>query len=328
MRFALQILMALLLAGIPANASADIPPNQLLTSVRNDLSLGHADAGLQKLSQILAQQPGNAEAYNLRCRIYMQEQLWDQAIASCQQAVKLDAGNSNHHLWLARALGEKADRVSFLTAFKMAKQIRQEFETAAKLDPKNAAALSDLAEFYVDAPAIVGGGVDKAGKVAQQLDTVAPERAHYIRARIAESQKDYAQAETEFKAAIAGSSNQADAWMDLASFYRRRQRWDDMIHAVHTGAGLDTRKGVALADGASVLIRAGRDLPFARQLLEEYLSSPNKAEDAPAFQMQVQLGKLLSQLGDASGAQQEFSAAVELAKDYQAGSKAVTNSGR
>lgn len=328
MRFVLRILIIFLVTSIPAITFADVPSNSILTSVHSDLSLGHANAGLLKLDQVLSQEPGNAEAHNLRCRIYMQEQLWDQAIGSCQSAMKLEAGNSNYHLWLARALGEKADRVSFFTAFKMAKQIRVEFETAAKLDPQNAAALSDLGEFYVDAPSIVGGGLDKAGKVAQQLDTVAPDRAHYIRARMAESGKDYAQAETEFKSAIAGSKDSADAWMDLASFYRRRQRWDDMIHAVHTGAGLDTRKGVALADGASVLIRAGRDLPFARQLLEQYLASPNKSEDAPAFQMQVQLGKLLSQLGDTSGAQQQFSAAVELAKDYQAGSKAATNSGR
>jgi tetratricopeptide (TPR) repeat protein len=311
-----------------AGAYADVPSAQILDAVRGDLNHGRADHGLQTLDQVLAQEPQNADAHNLRCRIYMQEQRWEEAVRSCQIAVKLAPGNSNYHLWLARAMGEKADRVSFIKAFKMAKQIRQEFETAATLDPHNAAALSDLGEFYVEAPAIVGGGLDKAERIAQELDSFAPDRAHYIRARIAESKKDYAHAEEEYKAVIAGTKDPADAWMDLASFYRHRQRWDEVIQAVHTGAAADAQHGVALADGASVLIRAGRDLPFARQLLEQYLASSNKSEDAPAFQTHVQLGKLLNKSGDTQGAQQQFAAAQQLAKDYQAGTQAATNSGR
>jgi tetratricopeptide (TPR) repeat protein len=323
-----RIFIVCLLSCSVAAAHADVPSDQILDSVRLDLNHGRADHGLQALDQVLTSEPQNAQAHNLRCRIYLQEQRWNEAVKSCQAAVKLAPGNSDFHLWLARAMGEKADRVSFITAFKMAKQIHQEFETAARLDPHNADALSDLGEFYIEAPAIVGGGLDKATKVAQQLDAFAPDRAHYIRARMAEGRKDYAAAEEEYKAAIAGAKDPAGAWIDLASFYRHRQRWDDMINAVHTGAAADTQHGVALADGASVLIKAGRDLPFARQLLEQYLASPNQSEDAPAFQAQVRLGKLLAQLGNPEAAQQQFAAAQELAKDYQVGTRAPTNSGR
>jgi hypothetical protein len=225
-------------------------------------------------------------------------------------------------------MGEKADRVSFITAFRMAKQIHQEFETAAKLDPRSMPALSDLGEFYIDAPAIVGGGLDKAEKLAQQLDSVAPDKAHYIRARIAEDKKDYPSAEQEYKTAVTAAKQPASAWIDLASFYRRRQRWNDMIQAVHSGAAADTQGTAALVDGASVLIRANRDLPFARQLLERYLASSNKSEDAPAFQVHAQLSKLLATLGDSQGAQQQLMAAQDLAKDYQIGSHGATNTGR
>jgi hypothetical protein len=101
-----------------------------------------------------------------------------------------------------------------------------------------------------------------------------------------------------------------------------------MIQAVHTGVDANTKHDVALVDGASILIRANRDLPYARQLLEEYLASPNRSEDAPAFGVQVQLGKLLTKLGDTQSAQQQFAAAQELAKDYQVGTHGATNTGR
>lgn len=312
-----------------SHAYADVPPSSLtLDAVRADLNNGRADHGLQTLSQVLTQQPKNAEAHNLRCRILLQERRWDDAVASCKAAVAIAPDNSNYNLWLARAMGEKADRVSFITAFRMARQIHQEFETAARLDPGNVPALSDLGEFYIDAPAIVGGGVDKAERVAQQLEAIAPESAHYLRSRIAESNKDYALAEQEHKAAIAAARQPADAWMDLASFYRRRQQWDDMTQAVRSGAAADPRASAALVDGASVLIRSGRDLAFARQLLERYLASPNKSEDAPAFRVHAQLGQLLTQLGESQAAQQQLAEAQDLAKDYQVGTHGATNTGR
>ena len=121
MSVALRIVVFVLLLGATGAASADVPPGQLLDSVRGDLTHGRADHALLELDQVLAQSPQNAEAHNLRCRIYLQEQRWNNAIPSCEMAVKLMPGNSNYHLWLARALGEKADRVSFITAFKMAK---------------------------------------------------------------------------------------------------------------------------------------------------------------------------------------------------------------
>ena len=324
-----RIATSCLLLNPLAFAYGNVPSSsKTLEAVRADLMSGRADHGLESLDQILTQQPQNAEAHNLRCRIYMQEKHWDEAITSCKTAVKLEPSNSEYHLWLARALGEKADRVSFITAYKMAKQIHQEFETAASLDPHNVGALSDLGEFYVDAPGIVGGGTDKAEKLSQQLEAISPEKAHYIRARIADDQKNFTQAEQEFKAAIASAKDPSSAWMDLASFYRRRQRWDDMIQAVHAGADANTKHDAALVDGASTLIRANRDLPYARQLLEEYLASPNRSEDAPAFGVQVQLGKLLTKLGDEQSAQQQFAAAQELAKDYQVGTHGATNTGR
>src|SRR5277367_282117 len=127
MRVASRILLFALLMGAIGIASADVPPAQLLEAVRGHLTHGRADQGLLVLDQVLAADPQNAEAHNLRCRIYLQEQRWSDAIKPCQTAEKLAPDNSNYHLWLARALGEKADRVSFITAYKMAKQVRQEF---------------------------------------------------------------------------------------------------------------------------------------------------------------------------------------------------------
>jgi tetratricopeptide (TPR) repeat protein len=286
-------------------------------SVRQDLEQGRADEALRNLAKLLAQNPKDAEAHNLRCRVYYQEERWDQAIAGCEAAVQLAPGNSNFHLWLGRAYGQKAAHASIVSAYPLARKVHAEFEQAVQLDPHNPEALADLGEFDVMAPAVVGGGVARAEAVVQQLRSVRPAGALTLEARIAEAKKDYASAETDLKNAIRQSSCPANAWMDLAAFYRRRARLDEMATAAHTGASLDPNRGPALVDGASNLALAGREPQTAIQWLQQYLNSHAQSETAPAFVVRAQLAHLLQNLGDIDAAQKQLAVVHALASAYR-----------
>jgi len=289
-------------------------------------SLAQADAALQageadRALSVLSASPNSAETHLLRCRVFFTEERWDDAVNECTTAVQMDGQNAQTHLWLARALGEKADSVSFVSAFGLAKRARAEFEQAASLDPRDGEALSDLGEFYSSAPSVVGGGNDKAQGLVPQLQKIEAARAHVLLGRIAESSKDYATAEREYKLAIANNQHPAFAWMTLASFYRKRERWNEMQSAAESGykaAQHDRGAGVALYNGAAVLIKGKRNLALAAKMLEEYLANYPKSEEAPAFQAHTKLARLKAQLGDKDGARREKAAALNLAHDYKA----------
>jgi tetratricopeptide (TPR) repeat protein len=285
--------------------------------VRSALNQGRADEALRTLDSTLAQDASDAEARNLRCRVYYEEEQWNRAIADCEAAVRLDPSRSDYHLWLGRAYGQQAEHVSLIAAFRLARKVSAEFQEAVQLDPRNADALADLGEFDVEAPSIVGGGVSRAEALVPQLGSVSASAALDLRARIAESRHDYAAAESCYKSAIAQSSYPAGAWMDLASFYRRRGRLDDMSTAAHTGASLDLRHGPALVDGASNLTKAQREPEVAIEWLQLYLNSHAQTEDAPAFAVRARLADLLANQGDAAGAQQELATARALASGYR-----------
>jgi len=286
-------------------------------AVRSALNSGHAADALEMLSSVLTSNPKDAEALNLRCRVYYSEEQWDQAITACERAVQIDTGNSRYHMWLARAYGKKAQGLSLMAAYKMARLIRAEFEAAANLDPKNGEALSDLGEFYTEAPTIAGGGYGKAEAVARQLDAISPERALELRAQIYEQKKDYAAAEKALRAKISETHLPAQAWMDLASFYERRQRWEDMLSALKAGASAaQSDHGPAIADGAAILMKAGREPRLAIEWMRAYLASNALSEEAPAFVVHARIGALLRQLGNSHDAEVEFAAARRLARDY------------
>jgi tetratricopeptide (TPR) repeat protein len=309
-----SILLGALLAGPSALASAS------LDKANADLQAGKADEAVALINEALAADPKSAEANNLLCRVEYTLEQFDQAAGHCEKAVQLNPQDARYHLWLGRAIGERASRANPFSAFSLAKKTRQEFETAVKLDPHDLDALSDLGEFYEEAPGAIGGGMDKAEGIARQMEALDPARGQEMRGDLAERNKDLSAAEQEFKAAISHASHPASQWMALAGFYRRHERWSDMEAAVKSGeaaAAHDRHAAVALFNGASTLARANRDPEIAIRLFESYLASPDKTEEAPAFDALVRLAKLRKQMGDAPGAEREKAAALALAHEYK-----------
>jgi tetratricopeptide (TPR) repeat protein len=316
MRFARTILAMVLLTAVPRiGSAADNAPSLL--------AAGRIDDAISTLRGELNQSPNDPQAHNLLCRTYFALEDWDRAIAACEKAVALAPNNSSYHLWLGRAYGEKADASSFFTAAGLAKKVRTEFERAVELDPNSVNARTDLAEFYLEAPGIVGGGQDKARAQSAKLESLDNAKAHWINGRIAEKKKDLATAEQEYQAAIQADHDSADSWLNLASFYRHSGRLDEMEKAINHASSLPAKEPVVLMDAAETLIRAGRNFPGAIQLLRQYLASSSSREDAPTFKAHYLLGTILEKQGDKNGAIQEYSASLRLARNFSRAQEAL-----
>jgi tetratricopeptide (TPR) repeat protein len=289
---------------------------QDLSQAETNLQQGRVDAAIAEANEAIAQNPKDPAPHFLICRARYHLEQWPAAADACKQAIALDAQDARYHLWLGRALGEQAERASLLTAYSLARQLRVEFETAAKLSPRSADVLSDLGEFYAEAPGLLGGGADKARTVAAQLGQADASQSHWLQAEIARSRKDYDLAEREFRLAIETATTPAQAWMNLASFYRDRKRLDEMENAVKQGAAADSQSTSALVDGANTLLRAGRNTPLAIDLLQRYLRGGHLNEDAPAFVAHARLAQALDSQGDTAGSAKERLAAHALAQEY------------
>jgi len=307
-----------LLSLIPCSLAAQNPQELLST--------GRVDQAIQTLGQQIPTSP-TAEAYNLLCRAHFELGAWDAGIYACEKASSLAPDNSLYHLWLGRIYGEKADRAGFLSAAGLARKVRTEFERAVELAPSSLEARTDLAEFYLEAPGVVGGGKDKARAQAALIAPLNPATAHWVLARIAEKNKDNATAEREYRAAIDASKGGARAWVNLAGFYRHANRFEEMEQALRTMESSPLDRPAALVDGAGILLRAARDYPLAIRLVRRYIALPNTVEEAPVFKAHVLLGELLEKQGDRAAAAEEYRAALAMAHSYrqaQDGLKRVT----
>ncbi|MGA8312068.1 MAG: tetratricopeptide repeat protein [Terriglobales bacterium] len=287
------------------------------------LAAGRVDDAITTLRSKINASPSDAEAYNLLCRAYFSMGNWDRGISACEKAIALDPNNSRYHMWMGRIYGEKANDVIFFKAASLAGKVRNEFEAAVRLDPNNVDARSDLGEFYLEAPGIVGGGRDKAEAQARALAALDPAKAHYLYGRIAEKRKDPAAAEKEYRAAIEASHGSALTWFNLALFFRHQQRWDDMEGAIQHAVSAQVDRPEIIMESGEVLLRSGRNFPAAVQYLRRYLALNSKVEEAPAFKAHYLLGTALEKQGDKQAAAQEYRAALSLAKDFSSAQEAL-----
>ena len=306
--------------------SALSPANAPLDSIHQLLVNGEADAAIRMLKSSLSANPSGAAEHNLLCRVHYAEERWDAAVSECERAANLNSDSSLNQLWLGRAYGEKADHSSWFTAIGLAKKTRIAFEKAVELDPNNIEARSDLSEYYIEAPGFLGGGSEKALAQANAIEKLEPATASWIRARVAEHEKRNNDAEQQYKKALQADPA-ARRVFDLAAFYRRVNRLDELETAIKQSAKLNTKNDSTLVDSASLLLRVNRNLPLAMTLLQRYIDQGEKSEDAPLFQAHYLLGQILEKSGDTAGAKKAYQTARANASDFAPASAALKKLG-
>ena len=309
----------LLLACSSAVAANYVSP---LASAEQALLNGEADTAAASLRMVLSANPSSGAAHLLLCRVWLSEGLGASAVAECQAALADGlARDSTAQDWTGRALGYQAQHAGLIKGLKLALSVRDAFETAVILRPENEAACVDLGEYYTAAPAIVGGGTEKALALATRLQGALPAVAHRIRAMEAERNKDLGTAEEEFQAEVAASRN-AGTLVDLAAFYGRHHQDGKAVSTARETVEADRDCDATLVEAAGVFSDA-HQVSLAAEAMRRYLAHGEKSDTAPTFRVYTALGKLLASAGDKEAARESYQQALALASGYAPAQKGL-----
>jgi tetratricopeptide (TPR) repeat protein len=203
------------------------------------------------------------------------------ATDALQRAAALDPADSMIQTWLGRAWGRRAETSFAISALGHAAKTREAFEKALQLNPRNTEALGDLFDYYMDAPAIAGGGVEKARGLLPQFTRYDPVGFLLAQARIDEKKKQFESAETGFRRAVEAAPAKVGLLIDLAQFLSRRGRYDESENVFRQASNLapdSPRIPFARADS---YIKARRNIAQARDLLRKYIAADHLTPDDP-----------------------------------------------
>jgi len=268
---------------------------------------------IQVLQEAAANDPQNGEVQLLLTKCYLELLEYDPAIKSAEKAVAIDAQNSVYHEWLGRAYGEKADHASLFSAMSLAKKTRKEFDTAIQLDGKNFSARQALIEFDCSAPAIVGGGEEKALPQIRQLAEMDAAEGHYAAGNCRRQKKDFAVADEEFAKALESNPKSAVLIYDIGDYAVKRGQPERLLAVAEMGERVapgDPRgkfyRGVAL-----VLKKENPE--EAERLLTEYAKKALMRSGYPRpAAAHAWLGRLFDDQNKMEEAVKEFESALKL----------------
>jgi tetratricopeptide (TPR) repeat protein len=248
------------------------------------------EGSLRILQSIPAKDP---EVVGLIGRNYYMQGEYKKASEALEKAATSEPDNSEIALWAARAFGRRAETSSPFTAPGFATRARQYFEKSVQLNPKNLDALTDLFEYYLEAPGFLGGGHDKAERTAARIAELDAGEGFWCQAKLAEKRKELGGAEQHLRQALAASPRQIGRFIDLARFLARHGRLKESDETFAKAAEINAASPKLLFAEADVYIKTNRRLDEARVLLNRYLASAITPDDPPRSQAE----KLLKQLG-------------------------------
>ncbi len=255
--------------------------------------------------------PSSEGAYFLG-RIAFAENDARAAIESLESAVRLDPKSSRAYGWLGRAYALQLVSANKFKQLSLAGRVRGAFETAVSLDPANSDARYDLVRFFLTAPGLVGGSMDRARQQAAELAKRSPMYGHFAAAMIAEKDRDAAHATAEWEAAVLAAPDSGAATFNLASYYRRSKSWDNAWRTLERYAARRPDDPEVDYHIGSTGAQSGEQMERAEGALHAYLGRPWRPGTPTFSSAHLHLGEIMERRGDREAARREYQTALQL----------------
>ena len=263
------------------------------------------------IAALVKADPDNAQVRILQARLLLQQGKPEKAIDAASEAVELAPDDAQAHYWLGNAYGSQIGRVNSMSQAFMAPKLREAFERAIALDPNLHDARSSLMEFYLQAPAIVGGGVDKARAQAAELSRRDPPRGHYARGRLATHDKQPDVAAKAFVAAWEARPENLGYRMAAGLALQETRQWDRAFGLYQAWTAEDPKAAGAWYQLGRTSALSGQRLDVGAAALKTYLAIPLTAGQAPYHHAWFRLGQVQAKAGDKVSARASFQQALK-----------------
>jgi tetratricopeptide (TPR) repeat protein len=227
---------------------------------------------------IAAAEPTNAGAAYHLGELALMRNAPETAVRWLEKATTLNPRSELYVQALGDAYGVAAQQAGIFSKLGLARKCGAAYARAVELDPNNIEARYALFTFYRQAPAIAGGGHDKARAEALEI-----QKRDAVRGTL--TLVELSVAEGDYDAAFAGLDE-------------LRKAHPDVLDAAYLMGRTAAMSGKRLDDGIAAL--------------KEYLAHPPREDQTPLWAAHWRLGQIFQKKGDRAAARAELEAALKL----------------
>jgi tetratricopeptide (TPR) repeat protein len=301
-------------AALSLPAYAGTVPDAAVTAAKD----GYFHLELSLVEPLVKDHPQDAEVQFRYGEALLGIRKGDEAIAALKTAVALDPKNGVYHRVLGEAYGFAAMQgfnskdTGMFKMLGLANSVSKEFEAAVELAPNDVAAHVDLANYYIQAPGMMGGSYRKAHIEEDIIDKLDEVQGLQVRANEAANKGDTDEAETLLKQAVAKDKT-TGSLLALGIMYTGAKRYDDAFKTFHDAIAKDPKAYMAWYQigKASGLAKANFDEGI--ESLQHYLTLEDLPDTLPSMAFaHFRLGNVYSAQGHADLARAEYDTAAKL----------------
>jgi tetratricopeptide (TPR) repeat protein len=231
--------------------------------------------------------------------------------------------NSDFYYWYGSAVGLRISNANMMTKAMNASKVKDSYEKAAKLDKNHLDSRFGLIEYYLQAPSMMGGSVENALQMANEINEINKIRGFFAKARVYDYQKDEVNTEKTYLQLIDSTPDVHDYHINLILFYQKYKRWEDAFKAIdNVLTKFPTAKEYHYQIIKTCSI-SNTKLEKADNAFKEYLTyQPAKEEPSHAWAY-YRMGLIYELKKDIANAKTHYQKAVELDKDHKEAKEAL-----
>lgn len=239
---------------------------------------------------------------------------YDAAADSFEKATKVEPKNAEAYVLYGNALAQRAQSAGSIKQAFLAPKMKHAWEHAVELDPCSIGARESLIQFYLQAPGIMGGSVDKAKAEAKAISALDPYRGTIQLGNIAQREKDLPAAAAAYeKASEMPADSNGGAWGSWVFTLEEQGQFAPAFAAINARLAKDPGDMVALTLLGRAAAMSGERLPEGLAALKKVAADPpSKGFRISPAGVHYRMGQILEKQGDAAGALAEYNAGLAL----------------
>ena len=239
-------------------------------------------ATLSAVALSAQQDTSRARAAFEQGRSAMRERKFEDAAKAFEKAIELNAAVSEYHLWLGHAYTRQLATANFVRKGFIGRRIGPQYDKAVELDSNSVDAAEARVDFYLEAPGVVGGGVDKARSEAKRLRGISAYHAGFAQAKIEEHEKAWEKAESEYRALARDFPDSTRPVVALVTHLQNRQRFDAAFLAIDERLARFPTDTVVLYQLGRAAAISGTELTRGEAALRKFLALLGVKKHSPA----------------------------------------------
>jgi tetratricopeptide (TPR) repeat protein len=295
------------------------------------IEAGDLEAARARLVTLLEEADEDGETCILLCEVTRRLEDSEAAVDYGLKAVELLPESAEAHVAYAQALGlqlmQSGQGLSaFASLLPRLDRLKEECATAIRLDPEDTEARTILASLHTFVPSFMGGDIDRAIELAQEVVERDPPAGKRLLALAYQRNEETERAVELLTRAIEEHPEERSLHVALAGIHVAEERFDeaDRVYEAARAGERDELYYQALYGQARMRVDGEFELERAVELLDEFVAAEPEGEYMPSVARALwRKGRAHEGLGDVEAARAAYRECLRLEPELAEASKAL-----